>query len=120
MIIPNEIEAYGEGTRPDKRLEMDEDTIYYPIPNEKVNVVMWSSYPSYDFIFGVPDPSSKFHEKEICSFTFRDSRSKNKHQFFFDIEEVEQIIEGLKLVYEEYKVNSPHLWKNRKPIDWEI
>lgn len=112
--IPCEVLTYDEGTQPVEITEQDE-LVYEPTVGEKINVCFWCRYPSYDFIFGTPDVSSPKHEKEIGFMQMRDTRAKSvRLGVYVDLEECEEIIEGMKRVLKESKTNSPHLWKQRK------
>lgn len=115
MIIPPEHQPYNAG-EPQNAPIQHENLEYYPNLNEKVNVLFWNVYPSYDFIIGVPDPTSIRFEKEICFFGFRRSKPhKNILAFYLDINETKELLHGLQLALEESKLNSKHLWDNHKP-----
>ena len=112
--IDNEPKSYKEGTYPKMPDEGDE-VVYEPTKGEKVNVELWVRYPSYDFIFGVPDKSSCRHKKEISFFQFRDTRNEQARVcFYLDITETEEMIKGFTAVLKKSKENSKHLWKEEQ------
>lgn len=111
--IPIEIKSYPEGQEP--KMDNHDSYEYEPVDGEKIKVVFWVRYPSYDFIFGVPDKSSSKYEKEIGFFQFRDTRaSKVISGFYIDIEECKELVKGFSDILATSIENSPHLWKEDK------
>ena len=97
--IPNKVKTYKEGKEPGcKKVDFDE-LIYEPEKGEKINVVSWIRYPSYDFIFGYPADDNPKAEKEVAFFQFRDTRAKKiKSGFYLDATELDEMINGFSLI----------------------
>ena len=69
--IPTEVHAYPEGEPPPDTGEFDA-LEYETRLGDLARVILWKRWPSYDFIFGVPDPSSLRYAKEVGFFQFHD------------------------------------------------
>lgn len=108
--IPLNVMTYAEGEEP-PRVELADEVIYEPIVGEKIVVLMWVQYPSFDFIFGVPHSDSPRHEKEAGFFMFRDARTKKNHGHYFDVQECQEVMQGFSKILDHSKTHSPHLWK---------
>jgi hypothetical protein len=89
------------------------DTLTYsPAEDELINVVLWCRYPSYDFIFGVPDKSSPKYEKEVGFFQFRDTREKKvKMGIYCDVNECLELINGFTKIKNYGTTTKHHLWQ---------
>ena len=94
--IPNEVDRYEE----DKECGCEETNytkcfVYEPNKGEKINIVSWVKYPSYDFLFGYPDKTNPKSEKEVAFFQFRDTRAKKiRAGFYLDECELDEMIDG--------------------------
>ena len=97
--IPNKVKTYKEGKEPGcKKVDFDE-LIYEPAKGEKINVVSWVRYPSYDFLFGYPDKTNPKAKKEVAFFQFRDTRTRKiKLGFYLDATELSEVINGFSLI----------------------
>lgn len=105
--------TFQEGNNPPE-IDTSQGMVYEPVQGEKIHILFWVRYPSYDFIFGVPDKENPKHEKEIGFYQYRDTRAKKIMQgAYFDIEEVEEMIEGFKRILEFSIEHSSHLWTQR-------
>jgi hypothetical protein len=106
-------EPYPEGTLPVEQPESGQEVEYEPRIGEKVLVVYWVRYPSYDFIFGVPKKGTPMHKNEIGCFVWRYLKGGVQREFtiFTDIVECKEIIYGFKKILSKSRTNSKHLWK---------
>lgn len=116
MKIPNEPKKYNEGSVKDE-VKTENCSAYYPRPDEPVNILLLSQYPSYDIMVGVPCKESPKWEKEIAFFSYRNADTGVKVQFYLDINEVKELIQGLQMALEESKNNSKHLWETHSQIE---
>lgn len=112
--IPERVMTYEEGFEPKPPYSPDEEVIYEPVKGERINVVMWDRYPSYDLIFGVPDKTSPKYELEVGYFALRDSRTGRYFGMYVDIAETEECILGFQKILEASRDNSKHLWQKRE------
>lgn len=98
--ISNGIEKYKEGKKDGVEIEYTRGSfIFEPVKGEKINVVSWVRYPSYDFIFGYPDKTNPKSEKEVAFFQFRDTRAKKiKAGFYLDETELNEMVDGFSLI----------------------
>ena len=109
--ISTHIESFPEGNEPEKIPE-DAVVTYEPVAGQLIHVIFWLRYPSYDFIFGVPDKMNPKYAEEISFFQFRDTRIKEvRAGFYLDIGETKGTLEGFRRILEVSKTHSPHLWK---------
>ena len=109
--IENDAIPFEEG-KFQPEIDSSNGTVYEPIQGQRINVLLWVRYPSYDFIFGVPDKDSPKYEKEISFIQYRDTRLKTvKMGMYLDIVETKEFIEGLSKCLEFSKEHLPHLWK---------
>lgn len=69
--------------------------LFYPKEGEPVRVVLQIKYPSYEFIFGVPDKSSHRHEKEAGFFLFKDHRTDKSYGHYWDVQELLDVQKGI-------------------------
>lgn len=78
----------------------------YKVSNGQViDVLYWHKWPSYDFIFGIPDKNNRFRKVEAGFFQYRDRRARKvKCGFYIDKRELDILIQGFKKIK---KVN-PH------------
>lgn len=89
----------------DSRLEQDlkkleEEKGVLDLGNgEKIVVTSWQIYPSYQFIFGVPDPESERAKREVAVMVvkYKDGRG---YFTYFDKTELKDSIESLVKIYE--------------------
>lgn len=111
--IPAEAEAYPNGMlKKDLTLNLKDCFVYEPVRGEKVKVVAWVRYPSYDFIFGVPDKTNPKYKKEVAFFQVRDTRLKKVMAgCYLDVEELEEFINGFLKIRMFSPKNNPKLWK---------
>lgn len=111
--IPPELEPYPEGGKPENYPKQSDDLLYVTEAGDRIDVVLWARYPSYDFIFGVPEKGSTRHEKEIGFFAWRYQKNgqPKSQTMFVDIIECEEVIRGFTKILEESKRNSTHLWQ---------
>ena len=91
--------------------------IYEPNKGEKIKVLAWLRYPSYDFIFGVPFPSNPKYKDEVGFFQFRDTRTKKKEGFYMDCQELLGMIDGFTLIHLASQINSRDLWNTYNKLD---
>ena len=100
LKIPNKVDKYDEDKESGcEKTEYEECFVYEPNKGEKINVVAWIKYPSYDFIFGYPDRTNPKAEKEAAFFQFRDTRTKKiKSGFYLDAIELDEVINGFSLI----------------------
>lgn len=104
---------YKEGVE-QPEIDTSNGMVYEPSQGEKIHILFWVRYPSYDFLFGVPDKTSPKYEKEIGFFQYRDTRTKTVMQgAYFDITEVEEMIAGFKQILSFSLEHSEHLWTSR-------
>jgi hypothetical protein len=109
--IPTEVHAYPEGEPPPDTGEFDA-LQYETRPGDLARVILWGRWPSYDFIFGVPDPSSLRYAKEVGFFQFRDARAKQVQVgCYVDIEELLAAIKGFEKIRSCSETHSRELWK---------
>ncbi|MCK4636181.1 MAG: hypothetical protein KAT32_04950 [Candidatus Moranbacteria bacterium] len=95
LKIPNKIETYKEDKESGVIIEDIGQLVYEPVKGEKINIVSWIKYPSYDFLFGFPDKTNPKSEKEVAFFQFRDTRAKKiKAGFYLDECELDEMIDG--------------------------
>lgn len=94
--IPNKVKKYEEDRNAGCEItEWEDPVIYEPVKGEKINIVSWVKYPSYDFLFGYPDKTNPKSKKEVAFFQFRDTRAKKINQgFYLDECELNEMIEG--------------------------
>jgi hypothetical protein len=101
--IPNHVIKYKEG----QLLEIPEDTdrvTFEPNEGELIEVTHWVTYPSYDYIFGVPAKNSPRAKKESGFFAFRDSRTESADiGMYLDDGEVADFFNGAKSIYEKIR-----------------
>ena len=77
-----------------KRLE------YRCSSDEEIDVILWSRWPSYDFIFGIPTKRNKFYGEEYGFFQYRDTRHKKVHEgFYVDLEELRILSRGFERLF---------------------
>lgn len=109
--IPEQIETYPEGSVPD--MSMHPDGLVYELKGEKIEVCYWIRYPSYDFIFGTPHKSSKYNEKEVGFFQFRNTKNPEAKPMaiYVDCAELEELTTGFSRLSEVSKLMQPKLWK---------
>jgi len=102
--IPNRVLTYKQG----RKLEIPALTsriIFEPNEGELIEVTHWVTYPSYDFIFGVPVKDSPKAMKESGFFAFRDSRTEGKDiGMYLDDAEIVDVLNGMKSLYEKIRV----------------
>ena|SRR3990167_5730969 len=80
----------------------------YELSDGIVDVLRWYRWPSYDFIFGVPELKSKFRKDERAFFQYRDTRGKKIISgFYLDKKELDIIIEGFERIRTYWKIISP-------------
>ena len=88
--------------------------IYEPVKGDKVIILLHSIFPSYDFLFGIPDKANSNYGKEVAFFQFRDTRKKKINEgFYLDKEELEDFVKGFGLIKEISKMQRPELWKKK-------
>ena len=100
LKIPNEVDKYEEGKeRGCEETKYGEYFVYEPNKGEKINIIAWIKYPSYDFLFGFPDKTNPMSKKEVAFFQFRDTRTKKiKQGFYLDATELDEMINGFSLI----------------------
>lgn len=78
----------------------------YRCGKEKIDVIMWARWPSYDFIFGVPAKGNPYFGEEAAFFQFRDTRRKEVYEgFYVDAVELKCIIKGFTKVQQYRRSN---------------
>ncbi|MDF1498542.1 MAG: hypothetical protein P1P85_04290 [Patescibacteria group bacterium] len=93
--IQNEVKKYKESKVVGHKNIVFDELIYEPVKGEKINVVSWVRYPSYDFIFGCPAKDNPMSKNEVAFFQFRDTRTKEvKQGFYLDKTELDEMIDG--------------------------
>lgn len=100
--IKSKSETYKENSLSQDCFRMNPENPYEyePKKGEKINVVFWVRYPSYDFIFGLPDKTNPFYKKEFGFFQFRDTRAKEIRQgFYVDQTELEEMVDGFQKIF---------------------
>lgn len=98
----------------DKTVYIEQKTPFHyrPKPDELILVHAWYRYPSYEFIFGVPDKSNHHYGKEVAFFQFRDTRTKTIQQgFYIDCCELEEMVTGFSKLLGISKSERPDMWK---------
>lgn len=111
--IPQKVQSYSKSVF-DKTTHIERNIpfTYRPMPNELILVHGWYRYPSYDFIFGVPDKSNPKYGKEVAFFQFRDTRTKKVRQgFYIDCCELEEMVDGFSKLLEVSRIQRPEMWK---------
>src|SRR3990167_200123 len=100
--VPLKIVVYRTGTSQttwDKSIERKR--LQYGTKRERMHVLLWSRWPSYDFIFGVPLRGSRFYKEESGYFQYRDIRTKkDKCCFYVDLWELKQLRNGFNRLWE--------------------
>lgn len=95
--IPAIIERFAEGTRT-RCIEIDDKFIDYSTADgHKICVYHWCRWPSYDFIFGIPDKSNPNYSKEVGFFQFRRFKGKkavSAWSIYVDFAEAEEMVDG--------------------------
>lgn len=112
--INNKIQPYSENKlKKAKQFYSKDCPVYEPVKGEKITIIYWVRYPSYDFIFGIPHKTSPKYKKEVGFFQFRDTRAKKvKQGLYIDIQELEEMIEGFaRIKFSSQKYGNKHLWK---------
>ena len=67
----------------------------YEVAGELIDVLYWVRWPTYDFIFGVPNRKSKLREVEAGFFQYRSVKKKKVVSgFYVDKKELEELIKG--------------------------
>lgn len=95
--IPNELKKQKFKKSIVKR--HDELADYEPKDGERIKVVLWSRWPSYDFIFGFPAKDNPMYGTEYAFFQYRDTRQKKVLSgFYLDVEELNTMLEGFKKI----------------------
>lgn len=111
-VISTEIETYNETTDKVERMRPTEPYIYEPVAGEKVVVVKWVRYPSYDFIFGIPEPTSPRYKQEFGYFQFRNTKTKKVVMgFYADQCELEELLEGFGDIIEASRFDRFERWE---------
>lgn len=117
MKIPTIIKTYPKNEEPPIHEFSANPYEYFLTEDEKINVVLWVRYPSYDFIFGLPDESSPAREKEFGFFQFR-KQDENGNQkgwaVYLDQTELEEMVKGFQNVLKASKNERKEEWENRK------
>ncbi len=110
--IPRKVSPHPVGTLPEPSVLGEDDQILYePVDGEMVHVQLWVRYPSYDFIFGVPDKASPRYGKEIAYFQFRRVGEAKHYGLYLDVKESEAMVAGFKAIIRTSKGYAPHLWQ---------
>lgn len=69
--------------------------LMYGCKGEEIAVLRWIRWPSYDFIFGVPEPTSKYYKDERGFFQYRDSRKGRRGAcLYLDLGELREMVDG--------------------------
>jgi len=67
----------------------------YGIKGEEVAVLRWVRWPAYDFIFGVPEQTSKYYKGERGFFQYRDVRKGRRGAcLYVDLGELRELVDG--------------------------
>lgn len=117
MKIPNSFKPVGkkdsEGT-----FHYSEGIYFEPNPGEKILVKSWVRYPSYDFIFGVPDKSNPHYELEFGFFQFRKLKNGNTHGWsvYLDKTELLEFKYGFSEILKVSKAMRKKEWREGKDI----
>ena len=96
--IPNKPITYKQGEAPPSMA--DHKLIFEPEMGEKIDVLVWSQYPSYDFIFGVPAKGSPRAKLECGFIAFRDSRTGKQSLLYIDETELDDFVRGIECIHE--------------------
>jgi len=105
LVIPRKVSPYLEGKGKSMLVKKNSVMKYLSGKNE-INVVYWSKWPSYDFIFGVPARGNKDYGIEACFFQYRNTKHKKvKMGFCLDLTELHEILKGFNKVAKLYKQN---------------
>ena len=72
MKIPDNPKRYRPGGR--NRTTHYKTQTYRAGRGEEIDVLVWHRWPSYDFIFGVPAKTNRYHHDEAAFFQYRDVR----------------------------------------------
>jgi hypothetical protein len=110
--IPTVVQSFPEGTDPAPTTVEFDTLTYEPTKGELINVVYWVRFPSYDFIFGIPDETNPRYKKEVGFYQFRDTRTKTVPLgFYCDVLECLGLIKGFSEIKRFGSEKHP-LWKN--------
>jgi len=92
---------YRENSRPSAEKIFKKPFIYKLSKNEIVDVLMWQRWPTYDFIFGIPNKKCKkeLREKEKGFFQYRSVKDKKVIcGFWIDGNELNLLIRGFRRI----------------------
>lgn len=107
MRIPLKAQTYPNGKRQRTTFKKVAGLSYEPCKGEIVDVLYWHTWPSYDFIFGVPHKDSPHYKEEAAFFQFRDTRRKRVMQgCYVDMHELEVLVSGFKELLREARKRS--------------
>jgi len=109
--IPKEVKSFKEGSAKEQKYLSDAPAIYEPIKGEVIDVYLWIRYPSYDFIFGVPNKANPNYKKELGFFQYRDSRTRTVLVgMYIDRQELDEMVEGFSRLRDVSKDTRPDMW----------
>jgi len=111
--LKEQIEPYKKFKNGSKSIHTKTPRVYYTDKEKKEKVLVhgWYRFPSYDFIFGIPDSSSPRYEEEVCYFEYRDSRSDHKgFGIYLDVQELNVMLRGFGLIANLGIEEKNHLW----------
>jgi hypothetical protein len=112
--IPTTIEKYPDGEKPETLLS-DDGLTYEPKKGEVIDVVYWVQYPSYDFIFGIPNKDHPLANTEVGFFQIRNTKTKRiMAGYYVDCNEAEELAYGFKKMVEVSNLITPELWKKHR------
>jgi len=112
--IPTTVQTYVEGTV-EPSVTTGETMVYTPVEGEDIMVTLWVQYPSYDFIFGLPAPSSPKYKDEYGFFCFRkktEDKVVSYWSVYVDRAELEEMQKGFTELAAASRIMRPHEWQD--------
>lgn len=83
----------------DRKLIKKHKCLHYGDDKERLAVVRWVRWPSYDFIFAIPTEGNKYFKDESAFFQYRDHRKGRKGAcFYVDKVELKELVAGFTLL----------------------
>ena len=114
MKIPSEVRSFKNKTGRSYVKNYAGLLPYEPEKGEHIDVRYWHRWPSYDFIFGVPDPRNPNYNQEAAYFVYRDTRTKKvKCGFYVDTRELEVLAQGFKELLRIHRLRLARLPRRR-------
>ena len=103
-IVPDKLEEYVPFSARRFTEKKHIARLVYRKGKDKIEVLYWQRYPSYDFIFGFPARSNRLYGKEAAFFQYRDTRHKKIISgFYLDKTELKQFVRGFNMIWKHWK-----------------